>query len=308
MFMYRFLLILTAAIWGSAFVAQRIAADSMGPYWFNTLRFTLATVSLFAISYTLPDTKPSKPANFSIWIGGLLIGLFLFLGSTLQQASLSYTSAGKAGFITALYIVLVPVLGLLFFRQPLSYLAMGGVLSAMIGISLLTITSNFTIEWGDMLLLISTVCWAGHILALDYVSPRFKGIRLSAIQFAVAAFLSLCCALLFETITLPILLQSIYPLLYVGLVSSALGFTIQLICQSYIPPTQTSLLISLEMVFAALAGWFFLGETLSNRELWGVVFISMGVLLAQLPTSARFTLQPFRKKGKLVPQETESIT
>lgn len=287
----RLLLIFAAFIWGSAFVTQRMVTDIIGPFSFNAIRFFIGALTLVPVMYFLNDTVPTKRAHIPLWMGGLIAGSLMFTGVALQQIALAHTTAGKAGFITALYIVLVPLVGLLF-NQSLSFISVGGVLSALIGIALLTVRENFVIAWGDMLLLISTLFWTFHILTLTYLAPRFPCIRLSALQFLFCSGLSAIGAFGFEALTLTMVQDSLFSILYGGVLSAGVGFTLQTVCQKVLPPTEASLLLSLEMVFAGLTGWLVLGELMNGRELWGILFISCGVILAQLPSSAKYSIAP----------------
>lgn len=287
----RLLLLLTAFIWGASFVTQRMVTDIIGPFAFNGLRFFLGALTLVPVMYFMNDTTPTKRAPIPLWMGGLIAGSLLFMGVALQQIALAHTTAGKAGFITSLYIILVPLVGLLF-NQRLNFVSIGGVIAAVVGIILLTVGDDFVIEWGDMLLLISTLCWTCHILTLTYLSPRFPCIRLSALQFLFCAALSGIGAIGFESISLAMIQDSIYSILYGGILSAGVGFTLQTVCQKILPPTEASLLLSLEMVFAGLTGWIVLGELMNVRELWGIFFIACGVILAQLPSSEKYSISP----------------
>ena len=284
-------LLLTAFIWGSTFVTQRIASDSIGPLAFNSIRFFLAAIALLPVIYFMKDTKPFKKPTLSLYLAGAIIGFLLFIGAWLQQIGITYTSAGKTAFITALYIALVPVFGL-FLSYRLSFLAIGGIISSLCGIALLTLNNGFCIAWADIILIISTAFWAIHILTLSYFSPRYPCIRLSAYQFLFAGIFNGLVGFFSEPCTVDMVIASWFPIFYGGVVSGSIGFTLQTLFQRVIPPTQVALILSLEMVFAAILGWLLLGETLTSRELLGVLLLSIGVVAAQIPVSDRFSIAP----------------
>lgn len=290
MLVARLMLLIAAFIWGSTFVAQRMSADIIGPFSFNALRFALGAIILLPVVSFFKDTSPTKKASFSFPIAAIIAGGFLFIGSALQQIGLAETTASKAGFITALYIVIVPIVGL-FLGHRLSYLAIAGVVFATAGLFLMTLSNaDFTIVMGDLLITISTLFWAGHILALSYLASRFPGIKLAIGQFIVCSLLSGITAFFYEGLTLEMVTTTLFAILYSGILSVGVGFTLQLIAQKNLPPTEASLLMSLEMVFSALTGYIVLGETLSTPEMWGAFLLSLGILLAQIPTSPRWSI------------------
>lgn len=299
----RFMLLFASFVWGVAFVFQRIAIDSIGPFGFNAMRFLLASIALVPVCYFLKDTTPTQKPTMSIWAAGSIIASFLMIGSAMQQIGLENTTAGKAAFITALYIVLVPLAGI-FFGQSLSFLAIFGIISAIVGVSFLTITSTFQIEMADFIILISTIFWTSQILCMAHFAPRYPCIRFSAIQFFIAGLLNLIVALLYEEFTLQMVYNAMIPILYGGIVSAAIGFTIQTVYQRIVPPTEVALILSLEMVFAAIAGWLILGETMTNREFMGVLLICIGVIAAQVPSKEKHRIAPIsiRMKRPRIPK------
>ena len=213
--------------------------------------------------------------------GGILAGLFLFGGATLQQIGLVYTTAGKAGFITGLYVVIVPLAGLLFGQKP-GRGGMAGAVLAAVGLYLLSVTEAFRLAPGDFLELCGAFLWAGHVLILGRVSPGSDPMKLACVQFMVCAFLSLLTGVFVETCTWDCLVGSAVPILYGGLLSVGLAYTLQVVAQKNTPPVHAAIILSSEAMFAALAGWIVLGEVLSPRALCGCGLMLLGMLLAQL--------------------------
>ena len=281
------LLLLTATIWGFAFVAQRVGMAYVGPYTFNGVRFALGSLSLVPLLLVLERRAPSapRPASLASWPrllwGGGLAGLFLFAGASLQQVGLVYTTAGNAGFITGLYVVIVPIMGL-FLRQQTHAGTWLGVFLAAAGLYLLSITEALTIAWGDLLVLVGAFFWAAHVLIIGWLSPRMEALRLSIIQFAVCAALSLMTAGAYETITWEGLRQAAVPILYGGLGSVGVAYTLQVVAQRDAHPAHAAIFLSLEAVFAAIGGWWLLGEILTPRALLGCGLMLFGMLVSQL--------------------------
>ena len=283
------LLLLTATIWGFAFVAQRVGMDYVGPFTFNGFRFALGSLTLVPLllinnrqgaitKSPLPLTKTRM-----IILGGGLAGFALFMGATLQQVGLVYTTAGKAGFITGLYVVIVPILGL-FWKQQSSLGTWFGAILAAAGLYLLTITAQFTIALGDFLELAGAFFWAGHVLIIGWLSPRIDPIKLAFFQYTACSFLSLLTAVITEVITLHGLFLATLPIAYGGLISVGIAYTLQVVAQRYAHPAHAAIILSLEAVFAAFGGWLILGETLSSRGLIGCSLMLAGMLLSQLRT------------------------
>lgn len=281
------LLLLTATIWGFAFVAQRVGMAYVGPYTFNGVRFALGSLSLIPLLLFLKRRVPPSgasglrtPWRHLLWGGGLA-GLFLFAGASLQQVGLVYTTAGNAGFITGLYVVIVPIMGL-FLRQRTHAGTWLGAFLAVTGLYLLSITASLTIAWGDLLVLVGAFFWAAHVLIIGWLSPRMEAIRLAIAQFAVCAALSLVIATVYESISWGGLRQAAVPILYGGLASVGVAYTLQVVAQKVAPPTHAAIILSLEAVFAALAGWLILGEVLSSRGFLGCGLMLAGMIVAQL--------------------------
>jgi drug/metabolite transporter (DMT)-like permease len=285
------LLLLTAVIWGAAFVAQRVGMEQVGPLTFNGIRFALGAVALLPLvlrsaprhaahAAAVPGRKP----GLARW-GGLLAGAVLFAGATLQQVGLVYTTAGKAGFITGLYVVIVPFLGLLWGQRTDAGTWLGAGLAA-VGLYFLSVTESFTIAYGDLLELVGAFLWAGHVHIVGWLAPRTNPVKLACGQFAVCSVLSLAGAGLTETVTLEAVRAAAVPILYGGLMSVGIAYTLQVVAQKDAPPAHASIILSLESVFAALAGWAVLDETLGLRAAVGCLLMFAGFLLAQLwPTS-----------------------
>jgi drug/metabolite transporter (DMT)-like permease len=291
------LLFVTAAIWGLAFVAQRVGMEHVGPLTFNGIRFALGALALVPLTMALEKRRAPGNAGADrrrMAIGGGLLGLALFVGASLQQIGLAgpqlavfgleASTAGKAGFITGLYVVLVPLFGLLLAQRPGWGTWLGAGL-AVIGMYLLSVTSNLTISFGDLLVLIGAFFWAGHVLLVGKLSPGLDGvdaIKLSTIQFAACAILSLIGAVATEEITLTGVVGAIPAIAYGGLMSVGVAYTLQVIAQRDAQPAHAAIILSLESVFAAIGGWLMLGEVLSTRGMIGCGLMLTGMVLSQL--------------------------
>jgi drug/metabolite transporter (DMT)-like permease len=284
------MLTLTALIWGTAFVAQRVGNGYVGPAAFNAARFFIGGISLLPVMLikSVFDRKnagkgtPAEGVPRALLAGGLCCGIMLSISSLLQQNGIVYTTAGKAGFITALYIIIVPILGILLGRKVRMHM-WGCVLAAIIGMDLLCIRESISLNRGDAMILACAFSYSVHILLVDHFSPLVDGVKLSCIQFFACAFLSLIFALILEKPDLSSVWAARMPLLYTGVLSSGVGFTLQILGQRDVNPVVASLLMSLESVFAAIAGWFILQETLSKREAGGCALILAATLMAQIP-------------------------
>jgi drug/metabolite transporter (DMT)-like permease len=281
------LLMLTAIIWGSAFVAQRVGMSYVGPLTFNGVRFALGTVVLLPFvrwrnqNQKLSSSREQKVlVQQGLWGGGFA-GLMLFSGATLQQIGLVYTTAGKAGFITGLYVIIVPLMGLFVGHWP-GWGGWAGACCATIGLYLLSMTESLTFAPGDLWVLLGAFFWAAHVLALSWLSPRVERIKLACTQYAVCSILSLLGAYFTESITLDGIKGAIIPILYGGVLSVGIAYTLQVVAQRHAPPIHAAIILSLEAVFAALAGWLILGEMLSLRGFIGCVFMFTGMLSALL--------------------------
>jgi len=281
------LLLLAAVIWGSAFVAQRVGMSHVGPLTFNGIRFALGAMVLLPLIRRRdpePEVAGGPAQHRMVWPtvgGGALAGLVLFVAATLQQVGLVYTTAGKAGFITGLYVIIVPLLGLLWGHRP----GWGGWLGAClatIGLYLLSVTGTFTFAPGDLWELFGALFWAIHVLLLSWLSPRMDGIRLACAQYVVCSLLSLIVAGFTEAITRDGLHGALIPILYGGILSVGVAYTLQVVAQRDALPTHAAIILSLEAVFAALAGWLILNEMLSLRGLIGCILMFSGMLTALL--------------------------
>jgi drug/metabolite transporter (DMT)-like permease len=282
------ILLLTAAvIWGTAFVAQRVGMDYVGPFTYNGIRFALGGISLLPLLFISRDEQAAgenilpAPGSGLAFFGGVLTGLALFAGASLQQVGLVYTTAGKAGFITGLYVIIVPLMGLIWRQKPSAGTWIGAVL-ASVGLYLLSVTQQFMIEFGDLLNLIGAFFWAGHVLIIAWLSPRIQPIRLAFWQFIVCSLLSLLAALVLEEINWSGIRGAAIPILYGGLVSVGVAYTLQVVAQRDAHPAHAAILLSMECPFAALGGWVILNEILGLRGIIGAAFMLAGMLLSQL--------------------------
>ena len=285
------LLLFTATIWGTAFVAQSLGMSYIGPFTFNAIRSIVGGIVLIPCIFLCdqltgrhPAEDPAvrRKAQKTLWTGGIACGIVLGIASSIQQLGISYTTAGKAGFITALYIVLVPILGLLF-RRHVSWSVWVGVALAVGGLYLLCINEEFQIGTGDLYVLICAVSFAIHILIVEHFSPKVDGVRMSCIQFFVAGILSAIPMFLFETPSIPDITAGILPILYAGVLSSGVAYTLQIIGQKDVSATTAALIMSLESVIAVLSSWLILKEAFTVRELIGCVLMFAATILAQLP-------------------------
>lgn len=283
------MLLLTAAIWGSAFVAQIVGMEHIGPFTFNAVRNIIGGLTLLITIQLLNKNKvkPSQEEKRTLIQGGLACGVVLFIASSLQQIGIQYTTAGKAGFITTLYIVIVPILGI-FLGKKVSKKIWVCVLIAATGLYLLSIKSDFSIGKGDTLIFLCAIFFSIHILVIDHFSPKVDGVVMSCIQFFVCGTINIFAMLLFESPTVREILLSWAPILYAGVLSSGVGYTLQIVAQKDTDPTITSLILSLESVFAVLAGVLILGETLTTRETFGCVMIFIAIIAAQIPSRAQW--------------------
>ena len=284
--------ILAAFIWGTAFVAQDMCADAIGAFTFNATRYFIAVLALLVVILIRDGVKKDKPvlsaeekkaANRQLWIGGLCCGAALAIASNFQQAGLvAGTDAGKAGFITALYVVLVPVFGL-FFKRKVSVPTWIAVVLSVAALYLLCIKGDFSLAPGDLLLLVCALCFAVHILVIDHFTAYCDGVKLSCLQFLFAGTWSTILALIFDTIDFHVLWECILPLLYVGVFSCGVGYTLQILAQKGSNPTVVTILLSLESVFAVIAGAVVLHQQMTAREYLGCVLMFAAVILAQIP-------------------------
>ncbi len=283
------LLLLTATIWGVAFVAQSVGMDYVGGFTFNMARSLIGSAVLLPVIWFMGRNSSKKAEEIQgsgsrkdLLLGGLTCGILLCLASNFQQFGIKYTTVGKAGFITACYIVLVPILGL-FLKKKCSPFIWLAVAMSVAGLYLLCITDGFSIGKGDILVLICAVLFSFHILVIDYYSPKVDGVKLSCIQFLVCGILSGIPALIFEKPEMSAVLTAWQPILYAGVMSCGVAYTLQIIGQKNMNPTVASLILSLESCISVLAGWVILGQQLSAREIAGCVIMFAAIILAQLP-------------------------
>ena len=285
--------VLAALIWGAAFVAQSVGAGLVGPFTFNATRNILAFLFLFLIclgrnKWRTRQTPTVPPVRLSrdLIVGGICCGIALTGIAYFQQKGLETTTAGKAGFITALYIVLVPIAGIFLKKKAPKTIVISLVL-AVVGLYLLCINEEFSVTVGDLYVLVCAFCCAAHIMVVDHFSERVDGVALSCAQFLVVAVISFFGMILTETPSVPAILDSAAPILYTGLLSSGIGFTLQILAQKGTDPTRVSLLMSLESVFAVVAGAIILGDQMSSKEYFGCLLMLVAVVLAQLPDSKK---------------------
>lgn len=279
------MLFLTAFIWGTAFVAQSVGMDYLEPFTFNGVRSLIGGIALLPciwLLHKLNGESKKEESGKVLLIGGLACGVLLFAASSLQQIGLKYTTAGKAGFITAFYIVIVPVLGI-FLHKKIGWKIWLAVVLALAGLYFLCITESFSIGKGDVLIFLCALIFAVHIMVIDYFSPKVDGVKMSCIQFFVCGILSLPFMFTIETPKAVAMTAAWMPLLYAGVLSCGVAYTLQILGQKNVNPAVASLILSLESCFSVLAGWIVLGERLSLRESAGCVLMFAAIILAQLP-------------------------
>lgn len=278
-------LLLGTIIWGAAFVAQSVGMDYIGPYTFQFVRSLIALVALLPM-ICLADRRSPEPrtkwTSPRLWRSGIPCGVALFMACGLQQVGLIYTDAGKAGFITAMYIVLVPLFGL-FFRQSVGRQVWASVALAVVGLYLLSAAGVSAINVGDVYIMGAAVAFAVQITLIDRLAQGLDGLRLNFVQFLVNCVLSGLVMLLSETPSWQSILDCALPLLYTGILSSAVAYSLQILGQQLLSPTRASLIMSMESVFAVLFGWLLLHQTMSATELLGCALVLGGVVLSQMP-------------------------
>ena len=306
-----FFLLLTAMIWGAAFVAQSVSMDYIGPFTFICLRSVIGGLFLIPVIIVLDGIRKKSQnesanavsaenilhieteekqrlswKNKQLIEGGIVCGFFLFFANCFQQTGIQYTTVGKAGFITTFYIIIVPLIGL-FFKKYCGILTWIGVVIALAGLYFLCITQKLTIQRGDALILCCSVLYAGQILAIDHYNPFVDGVKMSCIQFLTGGVLGAVFMFLFENPSLAMILSAAGPILYTGIMSTGVGYTLQIVGQKGLNPTVAALILSLESVFSALSGYVFLHQVLTIRELIGCVLMFIAIVLAQLPDIRR---------------------
>ena len=285
------LLLLVAVIWGTAFAFQRMGTGIIGPMTFVASRMTLSAVAVGIVSLFFKDpedtAEESNRGKHDTLIGGICCGAFLVSASLFQQVGIAYTTAGKAGFITALYILLVPIISTVFLRKKSSWIVWLAVLLGIIGMYLLCMTESLRLARGDALICVCAILFTGHILSCDHFAGRGNPVKISAIQFVTASVVSWILAFIFETPSLPAIRSALIPILYCGLASGGIGYTLQIVAQRFTKPTVASLLMSFESVFAVLGGVVLLGERMTVRELIGCIVMFIAIIIVQIPVSGR---------------------
>ena len=311
-----FFLFLTAMIWGASFVAQSVSMDYIGPFTFICLRSVIGGLFLIPVIIVLDGIRRKSQnesanvvssentlhniemdiekeekqrlswKNKQLIEGGIVCGILLFFANCFQQTGIQYTTVGKAGFITTFYIIIVPLIGL-FFKKYCGILTWIGVVIALAGLYFLCITQKLTIQRGDALILCCSVLYAGQILAIDHYNPFVDGVKMSCIQFLTGGVLGAVFMFLFENPSVAMILSAAGPILYTGIMSTGVGYTLQIVGQKGLNPTVAALILSLESVFSALSGYVFLHQVLTTRELIGCVLMFIAIVLAQLPDIRR---------------------
>ena len=292
-------LLLASLIWGSSFVAQSIGMDYIAPLTFTTIRSFVGALALGVVIAVLAlwkrirgiEEKKAPGSTKTLWVGGILCGIALAIASNLQQFGIAMTTVGKSGFLTALYIIEVPLFGLLFGKR-VRPIVWGCVGIALAGMYLLCIGDGFTLATGDLLVFLCSFLYSAHIMIIDVYAPKVDCIKLSAIQFLVAGVISFVLMLIFEEPDMSSIMQAAIPLLYTGVLSSGVAFTLQIVGQKWVSPTVTTLLMSLESVFSLLSGAIILGEIPSLREGSGACLVFFAIILAQV------NVKPVSKKEK----------
>lgn len=289
------ILLLTATIWGVAFVAQSVGMEYIGPFTFNAIRCVLGGLVLIPVILVLKKKKETGAENQekedkkTLWTGGIACGVILCIASNLQQFGIMEASVGKSGFFTALYIVMIPVIGI-FIGKRAGIKLWFCVALAVVGMYLLCMKDgSFTIERADIMLLLCALAFSFHILVVDYFSPKVGGVKMSCIQFFVCGVLSAVGMLFTETPDISNIQAAWLPLLYAGLLSCGVGYTLQIVGQKGINPVIASLIMSLESVISALAGWVILGQVLSPKEILGCVLMFVAIIITQIPIGNKKT-------------------
>lgn len=279
------ILLLTAIIWGTGFVAQSVGMKYVEPFTFNFSRSILGALFL-CLYICMADKRKqrSKKSQEAVIIGGICCGLCLFGGMSFQQIGIQYTDVGKAGFITAMYIVIVPLLSVMFLKKRTGINIWLGVILAIVGLYLLSITDTLTIGKGDIYEILCAFMFALHILVIDYFNTKADPVKISCVQFFVCAILSGVFMIMTENPQPQLILNAWQPIVYAGIVSTGIGYTLQVVGQKNVNPTVASLILSMESVVSVIAGFLILGEQLTQREFYGCICMFAAIILAQLPT------------------------
>ncbi len=282
------MLMLTALIWGTGFVSQSLGMEYIGPFTFNGVRNIIASLFLIPCIYFLRFINKEEKKKISsdekkyLLKGGIYCGTVLFFASSTQQIGIQYTSVGKAGFITALYVIIVPVMGI-FMNKKVSAKIWVSMAAAVFGLYLLCINEGFSINKGDLLVLLCAFLFSVHILVIDSFSPNTDGVKLSCIQFMVCGLISIVPSVVLESHLFSDIIRSMGPILYSAVFSSGIAYTLQVVGQKYTSPVIASLILSLESVFSAIFGWIILGQSLSTKELIGCIIVFAAIINAQIP-------------------------
>lgn len=295
------ILLLTAIIWGTSFVSQKLGMNYIGPFTFGASRFLLGALTLLPVILIFDKINEKNRSqeesinlsfnNRDLIVGGILCGCAVFLGASFQQIGIVYTTAGKAGFITALYMVLVPIFGIFMGRKTDLYTWLGVVI-AVIGLYLLSINEGFSMEKGDAIVLIGTVFWALHIMVIDRFVGKVDGVKLSFVQFVTAGILSLIASFIAEEPKIGEIIDCAGPILYSAIMSVGVAYTLQIIGQKYTNPTLAAIIMSLESVFSVISGAIFLSESMIPREILGCILVFIAVIIAQInPKEILYTIK-----------------
>ncbi|URZ02712.1 DMT family transporter [Clostridium felsineum] len=292
------ILLITALIWGLAFTAQSVGMKYVGPFTFNGIRFILGAISILPVLYFLKDENTEKDNKYAkmAMIGGVICGIVNFAGTTFQQIGLIHTTVGKAGFITGLYIVIVPILGV-FLKQKLGINSWIGALFALIGLYFLCNTNGFSIGYGEIMEILGAFCFAVQILVVDYFSKRASSYKLAFFQYISCGVISMIIALFTENITIHSLYGAAVPILYGGLGSVGIAYTLQIIGQRDAKPSHAAIIMSMESVFGAIGGAIILGESMGVKNLIGCMLMLLGMLVAQIKFSKPIKKEINEKKA-----------
>ncbi len=279
------LMLIAAIIWGFAFVSQRVGMETMGPHLFNGVRFLIGSVAILPVIWYFSNktntSKKPKVSNKKLILSGIVAGLFLFGGMTFQQVGLLYTTAGKAGFITGMYVFFVPVIGI-FLGQKTKAGTWIGAIIALMGLYLLSVRSDFGLSYGDSLVLICAIFFAAHVLIIGYLAKRVDVLKLSLIQYVTTGVISMTVALFTEQVSAHMISITIIPLLYAGVMSTAVAYTLQVVAQQHAHSSHAAIILSLEGAFAVLGGWLLLDEKIPLVGLVGCALMLAGMLISQL--------------------------
>ncbi|MBT3274304.1 MAG: DMT family transporter [Spirochaetales bacterium] len=279
------LLLITAAIWGFAFTAQRLGMDHIGPFLYTGIRFLLGALVLLPLLAARKkppnDAERKEPPRRQILRIGAVAGFFLFFGVTFQQIGLQYTTAGKAGFITGLYVILVPILGIIW-RQRSHGGTWAGAGLAVVGLYFLSVTEGFRIGSGDLLVLAGAFFWAFHVHIIGKFAKTLDSVKLAIFQYVFCGIISLIVAIIIEPVEMAAILKAALPIAYGGIASVGIAYTLQVIAQKTAPPAHAAIIMSLEGVFAVIGGYLFLAEVLAFRGIFGCSLMLLGMLISQV--------------------------